>query len=188
MAGILLCAAVDYIHPRPVAVIGQMEQTLKIAQTLSKDPTALAQAQKLAIPNTSEAVRLRVLSDALVLWRTNPQTGAGLGSFWDFSQKKYADTTKIVEIIDCTPLWLLTETGLAGLSIFGFFFLSALFGLLKGVRQGDEEEIAFLQSAALLLACFALMSLFQELLYTRFLWFIMGLALARPPGVTASLP
>ncbi|HTK85583.1 MAG TPA: O-antigen ligase family protein [Patescibacteria group bacterium] len=188
LAGILLCCAVDYIHPRPVAVIGQTEQTLKIAQTLSKDPTALAQAQKLAIPNTSEAVRLRVLSDALVLWRTHPLTGAGLGSFWDFSQKKYAETTKPVEIIDCTSLWLLTETGLAGLAIFSFFFALILFGLLKGIRQGDGEEIAFLQSAVIFLVCFVFMSLFQEILYTRFLWFIMGLALARPAGVTASLP
>ncbi len=184
LAGMLLCVAVHHIHPRPVAVKGQTEQTLEILRFLSADPTALAQAQKLATRNTSEAVRLRVLHDSLTLWRTHPLTGIGLGSFWDLTQRKYAGTNKTIEIIDCTPLWLLTETGVAGLTVFIFFFASGLLSLAASLRKSGSEERAFLQSVIILLACFAVMSLFQELLYTRFLWFIMGMAFARTKDAT----
>lgn len=186
IAGALLCAIVNHVHPRPVAVKAQTERTVKVLRSLANDPLALEDARKKIEPNTSEAVRLRVLQDALSLWRTHPLMGTGLGSFLDFSQWKYARTNRIIEIIDCTPLWLLTETGLTGLAVFGGFFLVVLYSLAKAIRTNEGEERTFLESALLLLACFALMTLLQELLYTRFLWVVMGMALTKPNGTTES--
>jgi O-antigen ligase len=179
LAGAVLCAAVHLHHPRPGPAIGQGARTMAVLRELSAHPDRTAEIEKSMRQNTSESIRLRVLDDALALWRAHPVLGAGLGSFWDASAKKYAGTNQFLEIIDCTPLWLLTETGLAGLLIFSAFFSSALFYLWRAART-DDAQAGFLLATVFLLICFGLMSLFQELLYTRFLWLILGMGLAAP--------
>lgn len=130
---------------------------------------------------TGDTVRLRVLSDALELWKQHPIMGAGLGTFLNYQKEKYSDSEKpVLDIIDTTPLWLLTETGLVGLFAFLAFYGLILWTCWKN-RSPVKDDLDVLRVALLLiLPGFAIMSLFHELLYARHLWFMLGMALAVP--------
>jgi hypothetical protein len=55
----------------------------------------------------------------------------------------------------------------------------ALWKVLLKIRTGEDAHGIYL-GILLMMMIFAIMSLVHELLYTRFLWFFMGLALALP--------
>lgn len=130
----------------------------------------------------SEGVRLRVLGDALALWREHPLTGAGLGSFLHASEIKYADQPgTIIDLIDFTLLWLLTETGIAGALLFAAFYARMAWSLWRDSRNSLDINSHFLWAVFLILMVFGFMSILHELLYTRFLWLFLGLAMARVP-------
>ncbi len=106
----------------------------------------------------------------------DPLVGAGLGRYKHFQIEKRGE---FIEIIDFTALWLLSETGLVGLTVFSAFFLLCASQLYKqGYRS--EQPHAYYQVMFAFLILFAGMSILHELMYTRFLWFAMGLALAKP--------
>ena len=133
--------------------------------------------------NQSESVRLRVLSDSLNLWKRAPLEGIGIGSFLKSQYDRYKTDKKYnpVDIIDSTPLWLLVETGLIGISIFALFYFRALHALWFNKDSPPDSSLTiFRQSVAFILLAFAVMSLFHELLYARFLWFFIGMGLASP--------
>ncbi|HEY8192087.1 MAG TPA: hypothetical protein VIG74_06655, partial [Alphaproteobacteria bacterium] len=90
------------------------------------------------------------------------------------SQEKYAGTKLIVDVIDCTPLWLLAEMGIAGVFLFGGFFTAAMAALWK--RRDDPYVFAMF----LILIFFAVTALAHEIMYTRFIWLMAGMALAAP--------
>ncbi len=122
--------------------------------------------------------RMLALEDGLELYRrSNPVIGAGLGQYKDFQIEKRG---KFVDIIDCTPLWLLVETGLLGLLSFSGFFMLGLHetwknGFSKNYKASEQAD--FHRAVFLFLLVFAAFSLFHEIMYTRFLWFVLGLAL-----------
>jgi hypothetical protein len=124
--------------------------------------------------------RLRVLSDSIEFWKQHPITGIGLGSFIHLQDEKHADKeTVALGIIDSSPLWVITEFGVIGAGLFGAFYLLSLYTLKRTDGGPDESPYATLRiSMVLFLLAFAAMSLFHELLYTRFIWFFSGLALA----------
>lgn len=120
--------------------------------------------------------RLIAYEDGMQLYTQsgNPLLGAGLGSYKPFQIEKRGE---FIDVMDFTGLWLLVETGLLGLSAFSAFFALCLFVLYQRWREKKAYPI---QVALLIfIPCFIGMSMLHELLYTRFLWFIMGLALAQ---------
>lgn len=73
----------------------------------------------------------------------------------------------------------MTEFGLIGATLFGGFFLLSLYALKRHHDGDDANPYTTLRtSMILILLAVAAMSLFHELLYTRFIWFFLGLALA----------
>ncbi|MEZ5815222.1 MAG: O-antigen ligase family protein [Alphaproteobacteria bacterium] len=112
--------------------------------------------------------RLMIVQDAFELMRAHPLRGAGLGTALHEQQETQG---KAVAVIDNSLLWVLTEMGPFGL--FGFIWvylvmLAALYG---------KNKTPLSRAAFWLLLVFGIFSLFHEILYTRFLWFILGMAL-----------
>lgn len=129
-------------------------------------------------------LRLEVLEVALNSIKEYPILGAGLGSvIREQNHDKY-----IPVVVDNTVLWLWSETGLVGLSVFLVFYILCLKAFYQnGFNKNNSELTQSLNKAVfLILITFGLMSIFHELLYTRFMWFFMGLALAYPLKPLAS--
>ncbi len=118
--------------------------------------------------------RYLAVDDGLELYKKhNPLLGAGLGTYKPFQIDKRGE---FIEIIDFTALWLLVETGALGLSIFAAFFAACSWSLYKtGYVEGENS---YHRAMLIFLITFAAMSILHELMYTRFLWLALGLALA----------
>lgn len=127
--------------------------------------------------------RLIAVEDGTELYaQSNKLTGAGLGVYQEFQKEKRGE---YIDVIDFTPLWLLTETGLIGLGVFSMFFIMCAYHLyrLQKLEDENDEVSPFIRASLLFLIAIAGMSFLHELLYTRFLWFVLGMAL-----VASSLP
>lgn len=124
-----------------------------------------------------DKVRSETYSDALALWRQRPVTGSGLGAFRAYQMETRGQFS---DVIDCTPLWLLAETGMIGLGAFAALFTLALWRIFSKIKAGGDPYGIYL-GIFMTLIIFAIMSAVHELLYTRFLWLFIGLALALPP-------
>ncbi len=129
------------------------------------------------IHSTGDKNRLAIIKDCIDLIKQYPLQGAGLGTALYTQAQKHG---KRVDIVDNTSLWILTEMGLIGLAVFLSSYGSMALSLKRKSRAGGEEENRIFTSAALLILMnFAVFCLFHEILYTRFLWFILGFALAK---------
>ncbi len=124
--------------------------------------------------------RMIAFEDGLELYaRSNFLTGASLGRYKDFQIEKRG---KFIDVIDCTPLWLLVETGLLGLLSFGGFFLLCL---TESAKKGfsklnrNAEDAGFYRAVFFFLLVFAAFSLFHEIMYTRFIWLVLGIVLQK---------
>lgn len=74
----------------------------------------------------------------------------------------------------------MAETGTVGLALFAGLFLMAMWKIFMKIRAGGDPYGIYL-GILLMMAIFGIMSLVHELMYTRFLWFFMGLALVLQP-------
>jgi O-antigen ligase len=148
--------------------------------SIVKDYSAQADIQK-SLNNLTYAgdkLRIELLKTTLTLIKENPIIGSGLGSIIkEETSKDFPDT-----IMDSTPLWLWAETGLIGLFVFLSFYFICLKTIYKNGFNKENSETArnLNKSVLIIMLIFGLMCLLHELLYTRFLWFFMGLALAYP--------
>lgn len=130
--------------------------------------------------------RMIAVEDGLDLYKKsgNPLLGAGLGTYQPFQMQKRG---RYLDVMDFTGLWLLVETGALGLAVFTAFFATLLFMLFQRYRTADISQGGadihrdFTIGVLVFLLCVAFMSLLHELLYTRFVWFVMGMAAARVP-------
>lgn len=122
-------------------------------------------------------IRTTVLKDAIEMVQIHPFTGSGLGSVMLYQKEKHG---KIINIIDCTPMWIFTEMGAIGLAVFGLFYLRVLQDSYGAYKDSDGLTRVFRLSFLYILFIFLVMSLVHEITYTRFIWFFMGLALALP--------
>lgn len=120
----------------------------------------------------ADQVRSIVFQDSIELWSQSPITGTGIGSFIEFQNDKHG---YLIEIIDSTPLWILTEMGLIGFVLFGAFFVSIGVSLWKRSLKGDLVA----RSVILNLFIFAVGSLVHQIFYFRPVWFLLGFALAK---------
>lgn len=119
--------------------------------------------------------RYIAIEDGLELYhKYNPVLGAGLGSYKPFQIEKRGE---FIEIIDFTGLWLLVETGGLGVLVFAAFFLCCMWSLYRAGFVSNNSN--YHRAMFTFLIMFAVMSLLHELMYTRILWFAMGLSLAK---------
>lgn len=122
----------------------------------------------------SQNVRKASLEDGLELYtKSNPIIGSGLGTYQEFQKEKRG---KFIDIMDFSALWLLVETGALGLLAFSGFFITAAYDLYK--KSAINSDI-FSRSVFFVLILMGAMSFLHELLYTRYLWLFLGLALAQ---------
>lgn len=119
----------------------------------------------------SNSERLATIFYAFELWQHSPVFGAGLGVFISKSQAWLGHP----QVVHSTPLWLLAEFGLVGVTVMGWaFFLLARFAIRLGKFQPARLGLL------LLLFAFAIFSLVHEIFYQRIFWFVLGAVLARP--------
>lgn len=157
---------------------GQITRTKIMASVQSGNTLSEEELKK----SIGERVRIRMATHAFDLWKSHPIQGAGLGQTLHTAQDKYGTKDRsIVDLVDCTILWLLTETGLVGLLLFLSFYTLSGHALWRDSNSTITDETIFLRTVLLIMLTFGLMSLMHELLYTRYLWMFMGLALAQSP-------
>lgn len=135
----------------------------------------------------SELVRLRNARDSFMLWREAPLIGAGLGAILHYQHQNYDGEKVFIDIMDSTPIWLLAETGLAGFGLFLGFYIMVLRALWQKRKEGEGIEAAFAEALFIFLLAFGVMSLFHEILYTRYLWLMMGMGVAISRSRTNSM-
>jgi O-antigen ligase len=82
-----------------------------------------------------------------------------------------------------TALWLLAETGLAGLLVMACIFVllfHKVWTLSRAPPGEPDTEFWFPSAVLLILIGWAIMSLFHELMYQRIVWLLVGMALTAP--------
>jgi hypothetical protein len=126
---------------------------------------------------TGDFGRLEIAKGAFELIKQYPLQGAGLGSVTYFQKKNGAAT---VNIIDNTGLWLLTEIGLIGFAVFAASYIAMALALIHDAGNFRDPVNMLSLTVLVMMLCFGVFSMFHEILYTRFVWFIFGLALAVP--------
>ncbi len=133
--------------------------------------------------------RLASMHAALEAWREAPIMGIGIGTYY----QAHRDLPNVADTIHNTFLWLLTETGIIGAGLFTGFFVVVSLALLRGARAPPAGD-PFLWGMLGVLLVFAGASVGTEILYQRYFWFLLGLALAVPyrpgrePGATDAAP
>jgi hypothetical protein len=113
----------------------------------------------------------QTLLHGLELWRLSPVLGAGLGVFNAKSSMWFG----YPQVIHSTPLWILVEFGLLGVSVFGWgFFQLARHAVRLGKTQPSRRIALFL------LLVFSMFGLVHEIFYQRIFWLVLGAVLAQP--------
>jgi O-antigen ligase/polysaccharide polymerase Wzy-like membrane protein len=112
--------------------------------------------------------RMSITVAAFEMWREAPLWGVGLGTFF---HEQVAAGVKPPQLIHTSGLWLLTETGILGAALVGGFGLYCLWLLHKRAEPICRAMIG-------VITVFAIGSIGNELMYQRYFWFFLGLALA----------
>ena len=124
--------------------------------------------------------RLVIIKHSLGLWSTSPVIGVGIGTSQKYQTKDFG---QILSVIDSTPLWILTEMGLVGLIVFSGFFIFCFVHIWKASKIYDGVYGVILTGALFSMVMFAVTCLLHELTYTRFIWLLLGLAMASPASM-----
>lgn len=122
-------------------------------------------------------MRLTILKDSLEMIRQHPITGSGLGSSFLYQIQKHGEP---INVIDSTPMWLLTEIGAIGLGMFALFYLQVVKAIWKPAKESDDFVRTLRIALMFTIFAFSLMSLFHEIMYTRHIWFLLGFGLCLP--------
>lgn len=124
------------------------------------------------VQDSGFAHRVLISQQAVESWLSSPILGIGLGSFF-WEQLRHGQA--VPAAIHTSALWVLTEMGLVGLILFSAFFVWVLTSAWPTARRpGFPLSTALF---AIILAT-AAASIGLEILYQRYLWFILGLAMA----------
>ncbi|WP_029898483.1 O-antigen ligase family protein [Desulfohalovibrio reitneri] len=129
--------------------------------------------------------RLRLMSKAMNYWRKAPLLGNGLGYFLARERQGRDDTPNTLHN---TALWLITELGLVGLTVFLGLFVQVVRVLLAKGREPPSFDSHLALGAAAAVVCMAAASAGTDLLYQRHLWWLAGLALAVPAARLSTRP
>lgn len=123
--------------------------------------------------------RLKVLHHVISMIKESPVLGSGLGSILLTQEREHGE---FIDLMDCTILWLWAETGIFGLALFLAFYFLCFKALWMTSKDENSSQLTrdLSKGAILMLVIFGVMSLFHELLYSRFLWLFLGMMLALP--------
>ena len=111
---------------------------------------------------------------ALEMWRNAPIVGEGLGSY----RRGIEGHSGFAGTIHNSFLWLLAETGSVGALLFAAFFWLVLRSLYRAGRLPEADPLPASVFGMLVLLAGA--SIGTEIMYQRYFWFLMGLALTLP--------
>lgn len=129
--------------------------------------------QSVLSSESSNQERWQTWLHAFEIWRDSPIIGVGLGVFL----AKSAQWLGHPQVIHSTPIWLLTEFGLVGIAVLGWYCRGlAIYIFGKKLSTATPHRAAL----ALLFIAFAVFSLFHEIFYQRMFWFALGALLATP--------
>lgn len=119
----------------------------------------------------SDHLRFKADLIALKTWLAHPLFGSGLGTFIESS----ASQLGVQLVIHSTPIWILSEFGLFGFSIF-LFMAWVLCRHIRSVKawSGTPQQMALF----LTLVAFTLFCQLHEVLYQRIFWLALGVTLA----------
>lgn len=119
----------------------------------------------------SDHLRFKADLIALKTWCSYPVFGSGLGTFIESSERHLG----VQMVIHSTPIWILSEFGLFGFSIF-LFAAWVLYSHIQRVKawSGTPQQM----SLFLTLIAFSLFCQLHEILYQRIFWLALGLTLA----------
>ena len=124
--------------------------------------------------------RSSTMAQAIGLWKRAPVFGHGLGAFLKLQEREQGPQAKLIQIHN-TYLWLLYETGLAGVALFLLFlaFIALQLWQSLGIASTADHPpaAAFAAAALAFLAGWCVMSVANEMMYQRIAWFAMGLAM-----------
>ena len=126
-------------------------------------------SERLSIEASAVTQRVDTMELALRLFLEAPLFGVGLGVFHEAA--KAAGLPAGGATIHNSLLWLLTETGLAGASVFAGFYIGCLRRFYTSRAQPHHTAMLAV------LAAFMAMSMTGEYLYQRYLWLLLGLSL-----------
>ena len=115
--------------------------------------------------------RLAIMRSGLAMWESSPSFGIGLGSFlWSEKQKGNSAA------IHMTVGWWLVEMGVLGLLAFSGFFIWVIRRLWYMQKVPAKRSVAI--ATWTMLFVFIGASLGMEVMYQRYLWFILGWAIS----------
>ncbi len=150
-----------------IAVIGG---THFLLAELSSTNAITIQPDRLDIEGKTITQRVELGKLALQLFTNSPVFGTGLGVF---QQEAIAAGRPINgSTIHSSPLWLLTETGIVGISVFAGFFVTYLRYFYKYRRNSMSQSMLAIMTA------FAIISFTGEFIYQRYLWLLFGMMIA----------
>ena len=119
--------------------------------------------------DTSQLERMEAIRRGLGYWTQAPIFGNGLGYFLHHSTDFFDKPV----LLHNTPVWLLTEFGLAGLALVSIIFLSVFMATIKR-RQFDGAARALV----VLMIAVAFFCMAHDIFYQRIFWFSLGLLAA----------
>lgn len=184
-AGLAICLALYAVNPWAVLREAQVAHLTNVQEFMGLRDNApsrkvvhayypdVENAPHTTIQNKSDQLRVIVWKDAVAMWREAPLFGIGIGTFLHNQQLKYEG---YLDQIDCTPLWLLTELGVAGLFLFAGLFLYLFIQLVLRIRRAETQDRWLYEACLIIMLIFALFSLVHQMMFARHLWFLLGLA------------
>lgn len=122
-----------------------------------------------------DSMRLTILEDALEMLQQSPIVGSGLGSVMLYQQQKHG---RMINLIDSTPLWIAVEMGAIGLMIFTLFYWQVVKSFWLQRKTDDDFQKTYYTAMLFIIFGFTFTCLFHEIMYTRHMWFLIGLGLA----------
>lgn len=134
--------------------------------------------------NQSVGVRLESLRRGFADWQDAPLFGIGLGSHLRKEQAR-AETPQQAIQIHNTTVWLLAETGLAGLLAAAALFLALMSAFARAARADGGRlrlEGSLPVAALVILGTALIMSAAHEVMYQRIIWVVFGFALGAAPA------
>lgn len=115
---------------------------------------------------SSDAERWFTFTRAIELWLDHPIFGAGLGAFVHTVEAERG----LFIVIHSSTMWLLTEFGTVGMTIFAAGFAALTWSAWRGSREGATAARVLL----LVLTAFALFQTIHDVFYQRIFWLIVG--------------
>ena len=135
----------------------------------------LVDADLTSLDHVSIEGRLDQLTHGLRLWSASPWLGIGLGAYIHDDASRGNSPP---QHIHNSALWLLTETGLLGATVFGAFFIILAVGLWPTARASSLAPGIFA-----MLIVFVGVSIGTEAMYQRHVWVILGIGLAATSAI-----